>query len=124
MKYNLKINNVSMPEPVADGVSISYKSLKSSNWGETYNGTTIGTVIGIKRTISITFGKLNETQMNLIRSNIYKNDFVSVSYINEAGTPITENFNFSDTDFKIKKYVNGHVRTTGIQITGEAENCI
>lgn len=64
----LKSGNVVLPAPVS--VSVNDELIWTSETGRVMSGEMIGTVVAEKKTISLKWGVLRESEMNLIKSKL------------------------------------------------------
>ena len=70
MATTVYINNVEMPVPALNGISIADEPIWSSKTGRNTSGKMIGDIVARKTTISISWPPLTFTQAALIRDTI------------------------------------------------------
>lgn len=83
----LKINGVVMPSPLEDGFTPKEEKIWSKNAGRNNKCKSIGTILGIKKTIEIKFPNLSYKEVAKINnevSNVSK-PYVSVYYDSQMG---------------------------------------
>lgn len=73
MKEVLKAGSVVLPAPVS--ISVNDELIWSSDTGRTMSGTMVGEVIAEKKTVSIKWGVLSESELLLIKKGIIKGFF-------------------------------------------------
>ncbi len=64
----LKLNNVLMPSPKAEGVTFGFEKIWSKNTGRTAGAKMVGDIKGIKKTLSIEFPPLDYSGIEKLQS--------------------------------------------------------
>lgn len=108
-KYSLMINGVDMPTPVVDGVQITEEKIWSANTGRVSSGKMVGSVIAVKRTITITWPTLTAAQAKKIREVVSDKDhpFVPIKFTDTDGTVTTMTVYFGTPTFVIHRLRGG-----------------
>lgn len=115
----LKINNVVMPSPKPEGLTITEEKIWSSNTRRNNKGNTVGTIIAIKTTMDITFPPLTYKEIKKIEkevSNISK-PFVPVYWNDGNGWEFTKTFYFASSPKPIYGTYGGSTKIIGYAIS-------
>ena len=83
----VKYNGILLPPIKSEGLQFSYNKIWSANTGRNNAGEMVGTLIGVKRTLEISFNPLNYSQVNSLRNiiNGTKVPFPKVEYQLNSG---------------------------------------
>lgn len=118
-KYNLTIGGKTMPTPIVDGVQITDEKIWSANTGRTNNGSMEGTLIAIKRTVTISWGKLTGAQAATIRDAVSsKTAFHTMTFTDIDGSTKSMQVYFAAPKFTIHRMRNGTMIVTGATVEG------
>lgn len=119
MRYQLIIDGVEMPSPVVDGIEVKDEKIWSSDTGRISTGKMVGTVIGIKHTIRITWPRLTAAQAKRIRSAVSsKKSFVVMAYTDIDGERVSKTVYFDTPSFTIHRLWHGEPVITGCTVQG------
>lgn len=96
----LQAGGVALPAPVS--LSVNNEIIWTSDTGRLLNGTMVGDVVAEKRTVSIKWGVLTDTEMKLIRSKLaagyfpftFKDDGIDVTIESYRGTLSKEHLGY------------------------------
>lgn len=111
----LKINNVLMPCPKANGFTVTKEKIWSKNTRRNNKGNMVGTIITIKKTIDIQFPMLTHKQIEKISneiSNISK-PYVPVYFNDENGWEFTARCYFGSEPEPVYGTYGGVTRVEG-----------
>lgn len=86
---DLYINNVKMPTPALEGVTLKYEPIWSANTGRTSSGKMVGTVVATKTTLSIKWAALSYADAAKIVSALKGTSFVPVRFTDLSGATKT-----------------------------------
>lgn len=120
MAYQLTIGGKNMPTPIQDGIQIAEEKIWSANTGRTADGEMTGTLVAIKRTVTITWPRLTGAQASTIRSAVSKKDdpFPTMTYTDIDGSSKSMKVYFSAPKFTIHRMRRGKVEITGATVEG------
>lgn len=117
----LRINGVDMPIPIENGFTIGEQKIWSQNAGRNNRGTSIGTIITIKKTIEIEFPPLNHSQVKLINEQVSNVSlpYVSVYYDSELndGLEFDGTCYFDSIAVPVMGVRNGKTVVTGYKLS-------
>ena len=114
----LKFNGVQMPSPAPDGFVISHSKVWSTNTGRVKSGNMVGTIVAIKRNVTITWNALTAEQCATIDAAVStKTPFVSIEYTNERGASEQITGYFSDVEFPVHIIKDGSPIVTGATVS-------
>ena len=114
----LKFSGVQMPSPAPDGFVISHSKVWSSNTGRVKSGNMVGTIVAIKRNVTITWNALTAEQCATIDTAVStKTPFVTIEYTNERGVSETITGYFSDVEFPVHIIKNDAPIITGASVS-------
>ena len=68
--YQLSVDGTPLPRPKQGGVVVSEEKIWSANTGRVASGRMQGTLIGIKTTVQISWGRLTPGEAELIRAAV------------------------------------------------------
>lgn len=119
MDYQLKINGVVMPPPKREGITVKKEKIWSSNTGRSASGKMLGTLVAIKRTVSIQWPTLTAAQATVIDRAVSDKDhpFVPMQYTDITGQTVTMDVYFSTPTFTVRSTANG-VKIVGASVDG------
>lgn len=105
----LYINNILMPEPKLNGVSIKKEKVWSKNTTRTSNAVMIGDIVRIIRTGSIEWPTLTHNQVRMIENEISNTEksFVPVKYIDEKGDIASFQAYFGTPSYQLYSWADG-----------------
>ena len=115
---DLKINNVTMPPPAVDGLTISTEKIWSADTGRAAAGNMVGTVIARKTTVKIRWPVLTRAQAALIEQAVNATDFVSISYLDMGGNRVTKTVYFSTPTYTIYSVASGLEWVRDVSVEG------
>lgn len=115
---DLSINNVTMPDPAAEGVTIATEKVWSANTGRTASGRMVGSVIARKTTIKLKWPVLTRTQAAVIEQAVSTGDFVPISYLDMAGNRVTKTVYFSTPSYTLYSWANGLELVKDVSVEG------
>ena len=106
---DLYINDVKMPDPALEGVTVSREKIWSSNTGRTTSGKMVGTVVAVKTTLKIKWPVLTPAQVATIEGAVSDpdNPFVPVKYIDATGETVTRTMYFGTPSYTVYSWANG-----------------
>ena len=114
----LKINNVSMPDPALEGVTVATEKVWSANTGRTASGQMVGSVIARKTTIKIKWPVLTRQQAAAIEAAVNAADFVPISYLDMGGNRVTKTVYFSTPTYTLYSWANGLELVKDVSVEG------
>lgn len=93
----LCIGGVEMPAPAAEGVSVSKEKYWSANKGQTASGRTVGTLVAIKTSVTISWPHLTPSQVATIEAAVSNADapFTTLQFTDLTGQTTTLQVEFS-----------------------------
>lgn len=117
--YVLVIDGVPMPTPKRDGIVVSQEKIWSSDTGRSASGKMIGTLIGIKTTVQITWGLLTPAEADLIQKAVSRTDkpFSVMEYTDINGETSSKTVYFNTPSFTIRN-VGPNSRITSATLSG------
>lgn len=105
----LKINDYTPPSPDEGGVVIGRQKIWSENTKRNANCKMVGDIKAIKATLSITWSKLTQAELDGLDKAINNpnNPFFPITYVDQSGNEITKTF-YSDSsiEYTRQKYRN------------------
>ena len=118
MATTVYINNVAMPVPAVNGISIADEPIWSSKTGRNTKGKMIGDIVARKTTISITWPPLSFSQAALIRDTIRNaGAFFSLEYYDtSASERVTKTVYAGNVPRTLYSLVPGKQRLSGITV--------
>lgn len=114
----LYINDVQMPTPAAEGVTITSEKVWSSNTGRASSGGMVGTIVAIKTTISITWPPLTMAQVATIEAAVSDTDkpFVPLKYTDMSGATVTKTVYFGTPTYTQYSWSDGLQYVTDVSV--------
>ena len=113
----LKLNNIEMPTPKLEGISISKEKIWSKNTGRTASGKMVGDIIAIKTTISIEFPPLSPAEIETVESVVSNASLPFFSYeLNDGYKTETKIVYAGTPSKKLYSVVDGINHYTGFRI--------
>jgi hypothetical protein len=110
MSYQLKIDGVALPTPTKSGIQIVAEKIWSSNTGRSGTGKMMGTIVAVKRTVAINWGRLTAEQAGSIRdATSSTTSFHELSFTDIDGKVVTMEVYFSSPQFTIQRLVNKQI---------------
>lgn len=105
----LKINGVKVKAPKIGGITRKPEKVWSSNTGRTASTRMVGTIRGIKRTLSISWPPLTQAEKEQIEDLVsdISAPFVSVEYTQPDGSTVKVECYFGTPSFKEWDYIGG-----------------
>lgn len=119
---DLYMDNVKMPEPLANGVVISKQNIWSGNKGTTMSGKLVGTILGVRTTIKIQWGNISPEDAAIIDAAVTKKRAVSLRYADPSGATITEQFLFDAPSYTWGRWIDGSAYLSSVTVSGESVN--
>lgn len=118
MAYSsLKINGIAMPTPALEGITIKKEKIWSESTGRTDTGKMAGTIIAIKRTLSIQWPPLTAAEAALVDQAVStKKGALPVEYTTEGGTSGSGTFYASTPTYTQYSWVAGKRYVTGVSV--------
>ena len=103
-----------MPTPAEEGVTVSSEKIWSQDTGRTSSGKMVGTIIGIKKTISIKWPPLTPSEVDTIESAVsdVNNPFTSLKYTDINGKTVTKEVYFGTPTGTWDSWENGRQYVT------------
>lgn len=118
---DLTINGTLMPEPLADGVTITRTKLWSGDVGHTSSGKRVGTLVAIKTSLSIKWGVLTPEQAATIEAACSDgSSTVPVRYTAPDGTTKEADFYMESPVFTWGGWADGAAFYSSVTVTGES----
>lgn len=110
----LRINGVKVKAPKIGGITRKPEKVWSSNTGRTASTRMVGTILGIKKTLSISWPPLTQAEKDLIEALVSNasTPFVPVEYTQPDGTTETVECYFGTPSFKEWDLIGGQWRCT------------
>ena len=114
----LVFDGITMPSPKYNGMKISKNKIWSKNTGRNDFGDMVGTIIGIKRKVEITFPPLSPAQTALLDSIVSSSQaFHTMSYTDESGGTTNMTVYFNDPIYPILGLnINGKQINDGVAV--------
>ncbi len=114
----LYVNGVALPTPALQGVTITHNKVWSSNTGRTASGNLVGTIVAIKRKLSIRWPPLTEQQVSLIQDAVNDPDhpFSTVRYRDADGQEVTCTMYFGDPSYTQYSWSDGIRRVLDVTV--------
>ena len=114
----LYVNGVALPTPALQGVTITHNKVWSSDTGRTASGKMVGTIVAVKRKLSIKWPPLTEQQVALIQSAVNNpdNPFVPVRYRDATGQEVTCTMYFGDPSYTQYSWSEGIRRVLDVTV--------
>lgn len=105
----LKINGIKVKAPKIGGITRKPEKVWSSNTGRTASTRMVGTIRGIKRTLSISWPPLTQAEREQIEDLVsdISAPFVSVEYTQPDGSTVKVECYFGTPSFKEWDYIGG-----------------
>lgn len=108
----LYINNVEMPAPALEGLTVSHEKIWSANAGRTSSGKMQGTLIAVKTTLKIKWAALSPSQLATIQSAVdnTSNPFRTVKFTdpaNPSGSLLEKTMYFGPLSFTVHSFADG-----------------
>ena len=116
----LKVDGVTLPMPKAPGgFKIKPEKIWSENTGRSAACTMVGTILGIKANIELTWNPLTTEQVLLIESVASNKDkpFVSMEYTDQTGQTVTKTVYFGTPSYSCFAWVDGQWKVTDVTVT-------
>lgn len=116
----LKVDNVAFPPISADGLVEGKQKIWSTNTGRTVSGKMVGTIVGIKRKLEITYKVLTKEQVATISNAIdNKTEWHTIEYFSAVDNGVVSFTGyFGDNSYPIYgTSINGEVLVTGISFS-------
>lgn len=113
------MNGIQLPSPKLEGVSFSSEKIWSKNTGRPTNGTMVGDIVAIKKTISVEFPPLYPAQINVLESVVSNKDLPFFPFEfndGETETTIRKTVYAGPTSYKLYSWLNGIRYYTGYKI--------
>lgn len=108
-----------MPAPIEDGIQIAEEKIWSSDTGRTSSGKLVGTLIAVKRTVTITWPSLSAAQAKAIRQAVTEGSaFQTMTWTDIDGTTASMTCYFSSPQYTIHRLRNGVPVITGCTVQG------
>ncbi|MCD7768656.1 MAG: hypothetical protein LUH36_00840 [Oscillospiraceae bacterium] len=106
---DLYINGVAMPDPAKEGVVITREKVWSSDTGRSASAKMLGTVVGVKTTIKITWPPLTPEQVALIDGAVSDGDepFIPITYTDATGETVTKTVYFGTPSYTVYSWADG-----------------
>lgn len=116
----LKINGAVMPTPALEGLTVTCEKIWSADTGRTASGKMVGTIVGIKTTVSIEWPPLTMEQAALIEAAVSDadNPFVLMEYTDMTGQTAQKTVYFGTPSYTIYSYANGLRYVQGVTVDG------
>lgn len=118
------IENVLMPTPDADGITITKNKLWSNNSGRVASGKYVGDILAIKLTIDITYSrKLTSSEIDIIDTAIHAKTFMNVKVLKPGttNTYITNLCYVADESYALNKKTNKDAYYNGLSLSFVAQ---
>lgn len=117
---NLIINGVTMPDPAFEGVNVKSEKIWSADTGRTASGRMVGTIVGIKTTISIKWNALTPAQVAVIEAAVSDSahPFVPIAYTDMTGNRVTKTVYFGTPSYNLYSYADGIQYVTDVSVDG------
>ena len=114
----LRINGVSVRAPKIGGITRKSEKVWSSNTGRTASTRMVGTILGIKKTVSISWPPLTQDEMELIEAQISNaaSPFVTVVITLPDGGSESMECYFGTPSFKEWSYIGGQWMCTDAKV--------
>ena len=104
---SLYINNVQMPDPALEGITISKEKIWSSNAGRTTSGKMVGTVVAVKTTLKIKWPPLSPDQVAVIENAVSGGAFVPVRFTDATGATVSKTMYFGTPSYTVYSWADG-----------------
>lgn len=116
----LYINGVQMPTPALEGLTIKREKIWSANTGRSASGKMLGTIVGIKTTVSIKWPILTMEQVAAIEAAVSDpdNPFVPLKYTDMTGQTVTKTVYFGTPSYTIYSYAPGIQYVRDVTVDG------
>lgn len=116
----LYINGVQMPTPALEGLIISSEKIWSANTGRVASGKMVGTIVGVKTTVSITWPPLTMGQVATIEAAVSDpdNPFVPLKYTDMTGQTVTKTVYFGTPSYTLYSYAAGFQYVKDVTVDG------
>lgn len=107
-----------MPTPKLEGVTLGTQKIWSKNTGRTANGTMVGDIIALKKTISIEFPPLDAKNIELLESVLSNKSlpFFTVSVFDGVTEIISKKVYADAPSYKIYSFAEGIRFYTGYKV--------
>ena len=117
---DLYINDVKMPDPALEGVTVSREKIWSSNTGRTTSGKMVGTVVAVKTTLKIKWPVLTPAQVATIEGAVSDpdNPFVPVKYTDATGETVTRTMYFGTPSYTVYSWADGKQYIKDVSVDG------
>lgn len=113
----LKIDGVVMPSPALEGVKISREKIWSDDSGRTTSGKFVGTIIGIKIKISISWPTLTTDQAAIIENAVSNTTaFHTIELYEMDGNKHTHTVYFSSPQYGLYSWAAGKEYVDGVSV--------
>lgn len=117
---DLYIDGTKMPDPAAEGVTVSSEKIWSSNAGRVASGKMVGTILAIKTTLKIRWPPLTPAQVAVIESKVTNKNrpFVPVQYTDPAGNTVTKTMYFGTPQYTVYSWAEGVQYIENVTVDG------
>lgn len=116
----LTINGVAMPAPKVGGLKIKPEKIWSSNTGRTADTTMVGTILGIKTTVEISWPPLTVEDVATIEAAVSAKNlpFVPMTFTDHTGAERTLQVYFGTPSYTAFDWVGGEWRVLDATVSG------
>ena len=115
---SLYINNVQMPDPALEGITISKEKIWSSNAGRTTSGKMVGTVVAVKTTLKIKWPPLSPDQVAVIENAVSGGAFVPVRFTDATGATVSKTMYFGTPSYTVYSWADGAQYIKDVTVDG------
>lgn len=114
----LWIGGVQMPEPKADGLTVTKNKIWSKNAGRAADGNMVGDIVGIKYKLDIQWAYCKPADVQKIDAAVSGAAFFPVRFVDPGtGQEVTRNFYAGDPKYPVHTYAMGGGRYKGVSVS-------
>lgn len=117
---NLTVNGVALPAPKVGGMKIQAEKIWSQNTKRTADGTMVGSIVGIKTSVEISWPPLSVEDVALIESVVSNKQlpFALMSFTDQTGAVRETTVYFGTPTYSVFEWIGGQWMVTDAKVAG------